>query len=452
MATSMFLSCSHDSETVADGTSDDATPLCLNIVKNGFTDKSRTRTNTDDNYVTSFTDGESVGIFAIKGGSILADCNNLKITYNGTSGTWDGDKVYYYSGAQYYAYAPYNDSMTGKTIEQIKADYPYSADQSTPAKFIENDLLVSSACTPNPVNGTLQISFTHARGLLVFKDVTKAHYLYTASSSGDFVYVVNNSVLTKITFGGTENTAGISADGTLLYIAKPEEDSPEIIADYTAGTADVLSYTAIAGAIGTISANTYQELTLTKNRDLEIGDFFYKDGSFYPGSTTEAAPNQDDCVGVVAYVYTGDASNYVTSSDWGYGSTYKTGMIVAKYEDTEKVTNASRTARVAEFIATLPAFTGENTQVSGWHLPKASELAYLCTGNFYGNYDAYFSGTTLKDRLNPYIEKAGGIQFKNVYYFTNQSYGSNTSRAINFTNANLAIDKTNELYRITLAF
>lgn len=451
LATFMFVSCSHENGTITDRIDNNTAPLCLNVVKNGFTDKGQTRTNTDENYVTSFTDGESVGIFAVKGGVILSDCNNLKLTYNSSAGTWTGNNVYYYSGAQYYAYAPYNDNMAGKTIDQIKTDYPYSADQSTSAKFIENDLLVSSSCTADPVNETLQISFVHARALLVFENVTIAHYLCTSSGNGDFVYALNNTALTKITLGGTDNTAGIGANGTLLYIVKPGA-SPEIIEDYTLGVANALSYTAIEGATSA-TANTYQKLTLTKNRDLEIGDFFYKDGSFYPGSTTEAAPNQDNCVGVVAYLYkAGDTKNYVTDSNWEYGSTYKTGMIAAKYEDTEKISNSNRATKVAEFVATLPAFTRENTQVSGWHLPKAGELAYLCTGDFHGNYDAYFSGTTLKDKLNPYIEKAGGIPFKNAWYFTNQSYGSNTSRGINFANGNLSIDSTSELYRITLAF
>lgn len=448
LATFIFMSCSHENGAITDRIDNNTQLLYLNVVKNGFTNKSQTRTNTDENYVTSFTGGESVGLFAVKNGAILSDCNNLKLTYNGATGKWEGN-VYYYSGAQYYAYAPYKDEMAGKSLDQIKADYPYSADQSTSAKFIENDLLVSSSCTADPASRTLQISFVHARALLVFEDVAKAHYLYT-SGNGELVYVLNGTSLTKITLGGTDNFAGIGANGTLLYIVKPG-DSPEIVADYNG--AETLSYTAIEGATST-TANTYQKLTLTKKRDLEIGDFFYKDGSFYPGSTTQEAPNQDDCVGVVAYLYKeGDSENYITKGGhWGYGATYKTGMVAAKYEDTETISYYNKVTRLAEFVATLPAFTGENTQVSGWHIPLSGELLYLCSGTFAGNTDAGTLGTTLKDKLNPYIEKAGGVQFKNVTYFSGQDYSQNTGRAVNFTNGELRVYVSSGLYRITLAF
>lgn len=444
LATFIFLSCGHDNETVVE-IDNNTLPLCPNVVKNGFTDKSQTRTNMDDNYVTSFTDGETIGIFAVKEGTILADCNNLKLIYNSTLGTWTGSDIYYYSGAQYYAYAPYNDNMTGKTIDQIITDYPYSADQSTSAKFIENDLLVSSTCTPDPANGTLQINFTHARGLLVFKDITKAHYLYTASSTGDFVYALNNSVLTKITLGGTEHTTGVTANGTLLYIVKPGA-SPEIVADYEITGTSVLSYTAIEGATNA-TANTYQKLTLTKNRTLEIGDFFYKDGSFYPGSTTEAAPNQSDCVGVVAYIYqSGDASNYINS--WGHTAGYTRGMVVGKTQGNMSSWN-NRGTEVPNFTSTTLPLSPEAT-VGNWHLPEQTELTYLCSG--YNRTNQGGEGTTLRTKLDPYLQQAGGNTFGGGTYLSNSGrYGGSTT--IQFSNGSFHYDSTQSgRYYVTLAF
>lgn len=441
LATFIFMSCSHENGAITDRIDNNTQPLYLNVVKNGFTNKSQTRTNTDENYVTSFTGGESVGLFAVKNGAILSDCNNLKLTYNGVTGKWEGN-VYYYSGAQYYAYAPYKDEMAGKSLDQIKADYPYSADQSTSAKFIENDLLVSSSCTADPASRTLQISFVHARALLVFEDVAKAHYLYT-SGNGELVYVLNGTRLTQITLGGTDNFAGIGANGTLLYIVKPG-DSPEIVADYNG--AEPLSYTAIAGATST-TANTYQKLTLTKKRNLEIGDFFYKDGSFYPGSTTQEAPNQEDCVGVVAYLYKeGDSENYI--SGWGHTPGYTQGMIVGKTRGRMSDWNNRGTEVPAFVSSTLPLLP--EVSVGSWHLPGQVELSYLCSGK--NRVQQFGDGTALKDILNPYLQQAGGNIFENDKYLTSDRY-STGAITIGFQSGSFHYDKAQAgEYYVTLAF
>lgn len=73
---------------------------------------------TENNYTTKFSEGDMIGIFAVKGENIVEDINNRQFTYQ--DGEWvltDGEDAIEYKGSEFskmnfYAYYPYDSKVT----------------------------------------------------------------------------------------------------------------------------------------------------------------------------------------------------------------------------------------------------------------------------------------------------------------------------------------------------
>lgn len=177
-------SCSQDEETQVN----QQNLVVLNVADTGLvSSESQTRT-VDDGFVTTFTQGDQLGLFAVKDGLIMDEINNMLLTYNGSS--WSGKPILYdesLEGVVFYAYYPYQADMTGKTDLQGEDFFAPLVDswnltnaQSDQKEYAKQDLMTSGKTELIGENGNYSLSFqlSHRMSLVVVK-LPSTHYLFT---------------------------------------------------------------------------------------------------------------------------------------------------------------------------------------------------------------------------------------------------------------------------------
>lgn len=264
--------------------------------KQPVTDENGTRATTDlgGTYATTFGNGDEIGIIAVKDGAVLDDCNNLKLTYNATGGKWEGNNIFFLEDATYIAYSPYNASMDGKkSLDEVYNSFVVPTDQSTDKKFASADLLTSTTCTADKAAKTLSIVFEH-RMAIIRCEKTYTQKMYAKTEISGYIYEIATSNLQTGTFQINGHTDYYSSGSFYYYIVKPS-DKPTLTATYSlkggAKTCDC------SGSVQSLTAGTYKTIRLLKKRNLQIGDYYYKNGSVYP--TEAGAPPTTDCVGII---------------------------------------------------------------------------------------------------------------------------------------------------------
>ena len=70
-----------------------------------------TRASVNDKHLkTEFVDGDLIGVFAVKNGTIVDDVDNIPLVYSASTGSWNsvenGRILYWYDGVNYVAYYP----------------------------------------------------------------------------------------------------------------------------------------------------------------------------------------------------------------------------------------------------------------------------------------------------------------------------------------------------------
>lgn len=105
-----ITSCSTDDLATSEPTTD--APITVTVSDGGFTNANGTRAE-ENGYTTTFTSGDQIGVFAVKNGEVNELANNICMTCNGT--TWTGNLINI-PGATYYAYYPYQESLSGDLV------------------------------------------------------------------------------------------------------------------------------------------------------------------------------------------------------------------------------------------------------------------------------------------------------------------------------------------------
>lgn len=290
-------------------------------------DGSRATTGTDAGRTTAFVEGDAMGVYVISSdGPVI--CNNEKFVYNGTA--WEAaNELYYWKNANYIAYYPYNAELTSQNItsvEDIKAEFAKSGDfytQNTAEAYEKADLL---AAVNSPANGTIQFDLAHQFSMVeinvpVRKYVTKTGYNYTApvSLNWDTPLTIDKKAVTPYSTGKgsfrfivpSATDLELTLDGHLMY----DEGVPVNFGSSTSQSINLAS-----GSCKVYNV-TYSEVeNKVVPRDLEVGDFYYTDGSIYPygnqeGDNDKSKPVKDGCIGVIFEVGTG-----VADTEWTHGS------------------------------------------------------------------------------------------------------------------------------------
>ena len=301
-------SCSQDEETQVN----QQNLVVLNVADTGLvSSESQTRT-VDDGFVTTFTQGDQLGLFAVKDGVIMDEINNMLLTYNGSS--WSGKPILYderLEGVVFYAYYPYQADMTGKTGLQGEDFFAPLVDswnltnaQSDQKEYAKQDLMTSGKTELIGENGNYSLSFqlSHRMSLVVVK-LPSTHYLFTDAEG---------TVLPEETpYIAKPNPASISfeiGEEKILpyYDAAKDEyrllrkpSSAETITGYYNGKKCSLV------TEGKMEQGKYKRFVVDgghreKKHHLQVGDFYYADGNIV--SVTDENPPVKGCIGVVYYV------------------------------------------------------------------------------------------------------------------------------------------------------
>ena len=177
------------------------------------------------NYTSSFSNGDEVGVFIVKGdGGLKASGNwvdNLKMTFNGTD--WDYNDIYYPAGGEkvnFYAYYPYQADAN-----PLNLTLRVNADQRDKSKFNENHLLTAVKSNVSPSTSPVQLTFSHLLALVELK-VTSGGI---GARMSDMVATTLEGFRTQLTVNLGTATATPSGNAVSLQMCRKEQP---IDADY----------------------------------------------------------------------------------------------------------------------------------------------------------------------------------------------------------------------------
>lgn len=331
-------------------------PLAIEITADGFTVQSDNSPHTrvvEVDYDTNFTGGEALGLFAVKGigtadATIMDGIDNAKMIFfqpeeASLNPTWRPEDasvtLYYHADVTYIAYYPYKDGITidpKQSADAIRASFAEktelqpSVDQSSVDGYNASDLMTASnkaVDTADPAKKKLSLSLTHSYSLLVMKTNRKtAKYV---APDGAFKYHSRVTAISADTDSKDLTVWGIKAfkteDGVFRAIVK--DVSGTISGSYSTG-ALIIKYNQSPTGLANLKKGKVYECTVntpmsgtagTKTRALQVGDFFFEDGTIWPGGldgVEEPQPpkaNNDGSVGVVFW-----ARNPAVGNEYGF--------------------------------------------------------------------------------------------------------------------------------------
>ena len=452
-----FSACTQNEEL---GTPAPADEDILNVVaySNNFVSTDAASRITDNGVTTTFTDGDAIGVFIVREGEALV--SNMKMTLSGTA--WKGDNdapLYYYKNADYIAYYPYTANLAVTTVNEIVKYFTSkisATGQTSLADYRNADLMTAEVKAADVVRGqSITFSFAHKMAMLEVKAPVRSYTTSTtygdAESAKAFTYKapLGLKVDLKETDGGkttlslcnvgteTDANSGKTKD-IFRCILVPSETAKTIEGQFQDGSVEVyfpavsqeVKYTPAAGTYQGINID-YDYTNYTSTRDLKVGDYYYSDGSIYPGDLTGAP--KDGCVGIIfsttvsqtdatnwphGYVIAlkntngkiGDYSQSKWSSDASVALEGNTLAIngdlnnfdgyTASYSDALSAIDAVKAAK--EYSVSLPEGT------SGWYLPSAAQLAAVMN-NLYTESGWKFDATNAYNAAANQSEKASAL-------------------------------------------
>lgn len=285
-------------------------------------DGSRATTGTDENRTTAFVKGDEMGMYVISNdGTVI--CNNEKFVYDGKA--WNAEnELYYWKNANYIAYYPYNADLTAQnitTVDAIKTKFAESDDfytQNTAEAYEKADLMLAEV--NNPADEIIQFNLAHQFSMVeinvpVRKYVTKAGYNYTApvSLNWDTPLTIDEKAVTPYSTGKgsfrfivpSATDLELTLNGHLVY----DEGIP-----VNFGSSTESQSINLASGTCKVYNVTYDKVSSdVVTRDLEVGDYYYSDGSIYPYGNQDDndlnKPVKNGCIGVVFEVGTGNINN-----------------------------------------------------------------------------------------------------------------------------------------------
>lgn len=445
-------SCTQNEELETPTPSNDGDVLNVVATANDFVSSDPTSRVSEANYTTTFEEGDAIGVFVVRDGEAVV--SNMKMTLDTDGTTWAGEngaKLYYYKDADYIAYSPYTEglSVTSETeiVDYFTTKLEGTTGQSTLAEYQAADLMTASVKAADVQRGQdISFSFTHKMSMIEIKVPIRAYktrgenpYEYSAPL-GLKVTMAEASAAGKefslCTFGqkttgeaGSEVTKGI-----YRCIVAPSETTLNVEGEFQDGSVPVyfpatgetvLSVTPEAGKYKGIDVNyTYQNYTAT--RDLQVGDYYYADGSICPGDMENIPSN--GCVGVIFSVETSATDQslkwshgYVIAlkntngkvgaySKWGAGDLDDNKLTInSQLTDMNGLTISNELSE-SDAVKAAKAYTvtiPEST--SGWYLPSAAQLAAFLN-NMCSNDGWAFNETNAYDNGKDQEKKVSALQ------------------------------------------
>lgn len=363
----------------------------LHIVttKQPFADENGTRTNTDlgGTYATTFIDGDQIGIIAAEGGAVLTDCNNVILTYNSTDNKWEGNDILYKAGATYMAYYPYQTVMNGKSsVQEIFDAFTVPRSQSTAELFAASDLMIADNGYVDKAAKTLRFAFEHKLAML---EIGRIH----GRTDDGWLYPIQGAIFTG---GSTINSR------TFSFFINPAEGNgaPGRRFEKPGNTKLEIQYL-LEGTNTTFYWNAFNQnlvagqrwrIIPSKNRNIEVGDCYYSDGSIFPGKEINSIVSPPGgCIGVVfALGSTGIAAGdkaeyyygklpegihgYVTALNSTPPTIWQHSYEVMYWPSTDKTAYRGVRNATGREVAKFMKDFGTSPTSSGWYVPSLGQL------------------------------------------------------------------------------
>lgn len=352
MATAM-TGCNQNNELGTPAPSSEEDVLNVVATANDFVSSDATSRIIETNYTTTFEAGDNIGVFVVRDGEALI--SNMKMTL-GSDNVWAGEndaKLYYYKDADYIAYSPYTDGLSATSETEI-VDYfttklEGTTGQSTLEAYQAADLMTASVAAAEVTRGqNINFKFAHQMSMIEIKVPIRAYktnggYEYSAPL-GLKVKIGDKEGFSLCTFGkettgdaGSEVTKGIyrcivAPSNTELNVEGEFQDGSDPVY-FPATNGAALSVTPKAGSYKGFDVNyTYTGYTAT--RELKVGDYYYADGSIWPGDLGNAP--KTGCVGIIFST----TVNEKALVDLGYNHGYVVSIVNA-YHQTDAYDNSN---------------------------------------------------------------------------------------------------------------
>lgn len=299
----IVASCSQNEELTGE-TPDSLQGFQISVSDEGFMDESGKTRATENGYTTRFSNGDAIGIFAVRGETVVEDIKNRKFTL--TDGYWeltDGGDPIEYKGSQFqrmtfYAYYPYNANVT---FDPTKVD-PFETyvnnwkigEEQNEGNYTQYDLMTSTGSVQGDrLKGQIAFTMQHRMALAVVK-MPNLTYSFTNGGIDDYLlpltagsFTVNNTQATPYYQESTD---------TYRFLVNPNKEFS--IKGTYAGVSE-MEYE----AKGTLEGGTAKMYTIEDkskiNHTLQVGDYFCADGKIV-SVDAEAVP--ENVIGIVCYV------------------------------------------------------------------------------------------------------------------------------------------------------
>lgn len=336
----------------------------LNVVAtaNDFVSSDATSRVSETDYTTTFEVGDNIGVFVVRDEEALI--SNMKMTL-GSDNVWAGEngaKLYYYKDADYIAYSPYTEGLSvtkeDEIVDYFTAKLEGTTGQSTLADYQAADLMTASVTAAEVTRGeNINFKFAHQMSMIEIKVPIRAYtttggYEYSAPLGlsvevGDIKYALCTFDKETTTENESEVTKGI-----YRCIVAPSNKELNVEGEFQDGSVPVyfpaangaaLSVTPEAGTYKGFDVNyTYDKYTAI--RDLQVGDYYYADGSICPGDMKNIPSN--GCVGVIF-------STTTSAADAGLG--WSNGYVMSLF-DTDDINTKYSWSTVNEDIPNLKLY------------------------------------------------------------------------------------------------
>lgn len=292
----------------------------LNVVAtaNDFVSSDATSRISETNYTTTFGEGDAIGVFVVRDGEALI--SNMKMTL-GSDNVWAGEngaKLYYYKDADYIAYSPYTDGLSA-TLETEIVDYftaklEGTTGQSTLADYQAADLMTASVTAAEVTRGeNINFKFAHQMSMIEIKVPIRAY-----KTKGEIPYEYSAPLGLKVKIGETENfslctfgkettdeSGNVVTKGIYRCIVAPSDAALNVEGEFQDGSVPVYFPAAGGAALSvTPKAGEYKGIDVkydygpySAERDLQVGDYYYADGSIYPNELSNVP--ETGCIGKI---------------------------------------------------------------------------------------------------------------------------------------------------------
>lgn len=282
----------------------------ISVFDNGFQGVSDGRA-IDENYTTTFTTGDAIGVYAVENGQLVEGVANRKFTLN-EKGNWDleGDPIDYdserFKNITFYAYYPYQEAVQfDPAVEDpfaaLVENWTIDSNQSS-TRYTKSDLMTSaSKAEDGRLQGKVTFSMQHRMALAVLK---MPYLTYDFTNAGIDDYSLN--VAPKELFVNKVKTTPYYDSSTGTYMALVKPDTEYTISGSYQGASE-MTFSA-KGNLASGKAKMYTINDANKlDYTLQIGDYLCADGNLV---SADAATVPDNAIGVVCYV--GNPQPHVT--------------------------------------------------------------------------------------------------------------------------------------------